>query len=98
MADYSAQAVINTILGQTFPSDSIVGEEDAADLRDASKPAVKLLRDRIHELANEALNPPPRPWEKADWGIGKSKTVDELLDSIDRGTSAGGRTGSKFAP
>ncbi|KAH9979513.1 hypothetical protein BGW80DRAFT_1435017 [Lactifluus volemus] len=34
VADYSAQAVINTILSCAFPFDPIVGEEDSADLRD----------------------------------------------------------------
>ncbi|KAI9461539.1 3',5'-bisphosphate nucleotidase [Russula earlei] len=33
VADYSAQAVINTILSNAFPNDPIVGEEDASDLR-----------------------------------------------------------------
>ena len=33
MGDFSAQAVVNTILGHAFPDDRIVGEEDAADMR-----------------------------------------------------------------
>ena len=44
MGDYSAQAVVNTILNRTFPDDPIVGEEDAAELRVESG---KTLRDRI---------------------------------------------------
>ncbi|GES81912.1 3(2),5-bisphosphate nucleotidase HAL2 [Rhizophagus clarus] len=37
IADYSAQAVVNTILYNSFPNDPIVGEEDSGDLRDEEK-------------------------------------------------------------
>jgi 3'(2'), 5'-bisphosphate nucleotidase len=95
VGDYSAQAVINTILGCAFPEDPIVGEEDTAGLREASS---KSLRDRIVELANEALTADLGLGDNAAWGIGpgQSRTADELLDAIDRGNHTGGRTGRAF--
>ncbi|OBZ73069.1 3'(2'),5'-bisphosphate nucleotidase [Grifola frondosa] len=92
VGDYSAQAVINTVLGRTFPSDPIVGEEDATDLR---TPSGTVLRNRIVELANETLTAELQPGEKEEWGLGPnhSRTADELLDAIDRGNYNGGRTG-----
>ncbi|KAL7277975.1 hypothetical protein ACG7TL_007928 [Trametes sanguinea] len=92
VGDYSAQAVVNTILGRTFPQDPIVGEEDAADLRQESG---KALKDRIIQLANETLTAPLVPGEKEEWGLGPSQqqTEEQLLDAIDRGNYEGGRTG-----
>ncbi|KAI0357248.1 3',5'-bisphosphate nucleotidase [Trametes cingulata] len=92
VGDYSAQAVINTILGRTFPQDPIVGEEDADDLRQESG---KALKERIVQLANETLTAPLVEGEKEEWGLGPSqgRTADELLDAIDRGNYDGGRTG-----
>lgn len=62
MADYSAQAVINTILSQAFPEDPIVGEEDATDLRKPNNDeASQALRARVVQLADDILAQPPRP-------------------------------------
>ena len=84
--------MINTILSRTFPDDPIVGEEDAADLRSES---ASPLRNRIVELANEALTADFRQGEQPNWGLGpgSSQSVEELLSTIDRGTYAGGRSG-----
>ncbi|TBU39313.1 3(2),5-bisphosphate nucleotidase HAL2 [Dichomitus squalens] len=92
VGDFAAQAVINTILDRTFPDDPIVGEEDATDLRIESGRA---LRDRIVELANDTLSADLQPGEKEEWGLGPNhgRTVDQLLDAIDRGNYDGGRTG-----
>ena len=60
VADYSAQAVVNTILSQAFPEDPIVGEEDASDLR-APTEASQALRARVVELADDILAQPPTP-------------------------------------
>lgn len=59
MADFSAQAVINTILSQAFPEDPIVGEEDASDLRAPTTEAGHALRARVVELADDILAQPP---------------------------------------
>lgn len=61
MADYSAQAVINTILSQAFPDDPIVGEEDATDLRKPNNEASQALCARVVQLADDILAQPPRP-------------------------------------
>lgn len=96
VADYSAQAVISSMLGNAFPGDPIVGEEDSADLRLESG---KELRDRIVALSNEALTADLGLGENAEWGIGPGslRTAEEIMDAIDRGNFAGGKTGSEFA-
>lgn len=98
VGDFSAQAVINTILSHAFPADPIVGEEDTHGLREADEDATtagsgKIMRDRIESLANEALVKPLYPWEQSEWGVGVRRPITELLDAIDRGNYSGGRTG-----
>jgi 3'(2'), 5'-bisphosphate nucleotidase len=96
VGDYAAQAVINVILGRAFPDDPIVAEEDAAEIRDESSTP---LRDRIVELANEALTADLRSGDNAAWGIGpgQTRTTSELLDAIDRGNHDGVRAGREFS-
>ena len=105
MGDYSAQAVINTILSQAFPEDPIVGEEDATDLR-APNEASKALCARVVELADDILAQAPHPslsssspdssadiggeGERAEWGLGRRWGADALLKAIDRGSHGGG--------
>lgn len=93
VGDYAAQAVISSMLHRAFPKDPIVGEEDAAELREDSGAT---LRDRIVSLANEALTGELGIGENAEWGVGpgQEKSTEELLDAIDRGNHEGGRTGS----
>lgn len=94
VADFAAQAVINTVLSQAFPDDPIVGEEDAADLR-AGAPESNVLRARVVELADDVLAQPPsvHAGERAEWGLGRRWGADALLGAIDRGCHVGGRTG-----
>ncbi len=94
VGDFSAQAVVNTILKRAFPDDPIVGEEDSADLRVESAATMK---DRVIELANQALTADLVPGDNADWGIGPGSALsaDELLDAIDRGNFEGGSSGRK---
>lgn len=84
--------MINTILLHAFPDDHIVGEEDAADLRQDSGVT---LRNRIVELANETLTGPLQTGEVDSWGLGPShaQTPEQIMDIIDRGNYNGGRTG-----
>ncbi|KAG9005688.1 hypothetical protein FRB93_009614 [Tulasnella sp. JGI-2019a] len=97
IGDFSAQAVINSILHSAFPNDPIVGEEDASDLRHETEG--RLLRERVTELANSALSRPlggeAGVAEKTEWGIGEGvgRSTDELLNAIDKGTYGGSRTG-----
>ncbi|PWZ00599.1 putative MET22-protein ser/thr phosphatase [Testicularia cyperi] len=106
VGDYSAQAVVNTILGSHFPQDPIVGEEDAKDLR---QPASEALRKQIFDLANEALKNPadecPAVADAAEkqgaadanaWS-NKELSEEDLLASIDRGNAEGGSQGRCWA-
>lgn len=52
IADYAAQAVINTVLHESFPSDIIVGEEDADEL--SQQPA---LLASVLSLVRSELGP-----------------------------------------
>lgn len=96
MGDFSAQAVVNTILGNAFPDDPIVGEEDSADIRGE---AATTMRNRVVELANESLLAQLMEGDNAAWGIGpgRPRTTDELLNAIDRGNYNGGRTGRAYS-
>jgi hypothetical protein len=81
VADYSAQAVINTILSQAFPEDPIVGEEDATDLRkpdneDDDEPGQALLRARVVQLADDILAQPPRPPSSSSSSLSSSSSPD----------------------
>ena len=82
------------MLHRAFPNDPIIGEEDAAELRAESG---KELRDRIVQLAKEALNSDLELGDVQDWGIGprEEHSTESLLDAIDKGNHAGGRNGSK---
>ncbi|KAF7307488.1 3'(2'),5'-bisphosphate nucleotidase [Mycena indigotica] len=92
VGDYAAQALISSMLARAFPDDPIVGEEDSKDLRVEEGRA---LRERIVELANEAINAPLIDGDDVAWGIGpgQTKKTDEILDAIDRGSHEGGRNG-----
>ena len=66
VADYAAQAVINTVLSHAFPDDPIIGEEDASDLRASSSSSSSTtggdaLCARVVELADDILAQPPLP-------------------------------------
>ena len=73
MGDFSAQAVVNTILSRAFPGDPIVGEEDAKDLRGDS-PEATTLRNRIVDLAVENLAGELGLGEMEEWGLGSKHT------------------------
>ena len=106
VADFSAQAVVNTILMREFPNDPIVGEEDSKDLR---APEGATLREKVIELANSVL-PTPRTAEEVRRRPAASETrikhdswlslgsaafawVGQLLAAIDYGNYAGGAKG-----
>ncbi|ORX73925.1 3',5'-bisphosphate nucleotidase [Linderina pennispora] len=55
VADFSAQAVVNSILERHFPADPIVGEEDSKDLQGD---AGRVLREKVVELTNTATEAP----------------------------------------
>ncbi|KAJ1921553.1 3'(2'),5'-bisphosphate nucleotidase [Mycoemilia scoparia] len=53
-ADFSAQAIVNSILEKHFPNDPIVGEEDSKDLQGESG---EKLRSKVVELTNLVISP-----------------------------------------
>ncbi|KAI9477286.1 3'(2'),5'-bisphosphate nucleotidase [Coemansia sp. RSA 990] len=55
VADFSAQAVVNSILEKHFPDDPIVGEEDSKDLQGEDG---RVLRERVVELVNTTVDKP----------------------------------------
>lgn len=83
MADFSAQAVVNSVLMKAFPSDPIVGEEDAKDLR---VPEGAALKEKVVQLTNSVL-------QQEDAQL----TEAQVLDAIDYGVYAGGPTGRHWA-
>ena len=97
MGDFSAQAVVNTILTRAFPGDPIVGEEDTKGLRGDS-PEATMIRNRVVDLAVETLAGELGLGEMGEWGLGPghTHTPDQLLDVIDRGTYSGGPVGRGF--
>ncbi|KAF9530735.1 3,5-bisphosphate nucleotidase HAL2 [Crepidotus variabilis] len=95
IADFAAQAVISTILHNAFPTDLIVGEEDASELRSPNNAEEREMRERIISLANEALTSELMLGDNPTWGIGPgtAKSDSEILDAIDRGNYQGGSQG-----
>ena len=102
VGDYSAQAVVNTVIASHFPNDGIVGEEDSKDLRQEGAAS---LRSQIFALANEALSIPasecpavadPAKAASNAWGS-QELSEEQLLSAIDRGNSEGGPSGRCWA-
>lgn len=73
-----------------------MGEEDADAFRGAKDADSIAMRERIESLANESLTSPLLSWEKAEWGLGERRSTEQLLDTIDKGNSSGGRSGRGF--
>lgn len=89
IGDFGAQALIIAALRHHFPSDEIVAEEEAAQLR-ADAP----LRDQIWELVRTTR------LDDADAEAflgGAIPDADAMLDIIDRGSSQGGARGRIWA-
>lgn len=86
IADFGAQAVINSAIHTAFPQDPIVGEEDSHDVR--SQPA---LAANIAELAHEFAPDDPR------FDPRSPNVVDALCEAIDLGNYPGSATGRQWA-
>ncbi|KAG2201326.1 hypothetical protein INT47_001414 [Mucor saturninus] len=82
VADFSAQAIVNTCLKEHFPADPIVGEEDSKDLQGD---AGKILREKVVSLTNGVLSESEKLSEQ------------QILDAIDRGNYGGGAHGRHWA-
>ncbi|KIW04208.1 3'(2'),5'-bisphosphate nucleotidase [Verruconis gallopava] len=89
VGDFGAQALIIAALKHNFPSDEIVAEEEASDLRENSA-----LRDQIWEYVKATKLDDA----EAEKSLGGSiENVDKMLDIIDQGNSPGGRKGRIWA-
>ncbi|KAI8097700.1 3',5'-bisphosphate nucleotidase [Halteromyces radiatus] len=82
VADFSAQAIVNTYLQKAFPQDPIIGEEDSKDLRGEEG---RILREKVHALTNGVLQD------------NEKLSEDQILQAIDRGNYAGGPQGRHWA-
>jgi len=89
IGDFGAQALIISALQHNFPDDEIVAEEEAKDLREN-----KEVRDTVWQLVQEAkLND-----SSAENVLGGPiKSVESMLDLIDKGDSKGGSKGRIWA-
>ena len=89
IGDFGAQALIIHAIRRNFPTDEIVGEEEASSLREN-----KDLLNQIWELVNTTKLDDEASEEQLG---GSMKTEWEMLQAIDAGQSAGGRHGRIWA-
>ncbi|KIW49116.1 3'(2'),5'-bisphosphate nucleotidase [Exophiala xenobiotica] len=89
IGDFGAQALIIAAIKHNFPSDEVVGEEEASSLREE-----KELSSKIWNLVKDVKLSDPE--SDALLG-GPIKSEDEMLDAIDMGNSAGGNKGRIWA-
>lgn len=89
IGDFGAQALIIAAIKHNFPSDEVVGEEEASSLREQ-----KDLSSRIWDLVKDA-----RLTDRESDALlgGPISSEDKMLDAIDLGNSAGGNKGRIWA-
>ena len=93
VADYGAQAVINSAIRQAFPNDNIVGEESSDEVKTHPELATQLVR-----LASQFAPEDPRfatTAEQADQSL--EKAIANLCEAIDFGKYEGGSKGRQWA-
>jgi len=89
IGDFGAQALIIAAIKHAFPSDAVVGEEDANTLREDSN-----LRSQVWELVKDTKLEDL----SADSTLGGPlKSEEAMLDAIDAGNSSGGDKGRIWA-
>ena len=82
VADFASQALVAYLLFRAFPSDPLVGEEDATALR---TPEARRTLERVAYFASEIM-PEPDPEKICDWidrGSGEPADRFWTLDPID---------------
>ncbi|KAI4129927.1 MAG: hypothetical protein LQ338_002012 [Usnochroma carphineum] len=89
IGDFGAQALIISALRHNFPSDEIVGEEEASSLRENPS-----LAEQIFALVKESQLNDAEAEEQLG---GPVKSVEDMLEAIDAGKSAGGDKGRIWA-
>ncbi|KAM9900116.1 hypothetical protein OXX69_009219 [Metschnikowia pulcherrima] len=92
IGDYAAQAIINHAIKLNFPSDNIVGEEEADSLRENTEEA-KSLSSKILDIIEDAQ----KASSSADSTLGSLSELSEIYDSIDLGNYEGGSKGRFWA-
>ncbi|KAF8466606.1 hypothetical protein BDZ91DRAFT_724650 [Kalaharituber pfeilii] len=88
LADLGGQALVIATIQHAFPGDAIVGEEDSQVLRDQ-----KENRDFLWGYIKEVLDEGKISEEE----LGTIKDEEEMMNLIDKGNHAGGRTGRFWA-
>ena len=89
IGDFGAQALIISSIKHAFPSDEVVGEEDADDLRKNEGE-----RQLVWDLVQAAKLDDSAAEDKIG---GPVKDVDAMLTALDSGRGAGGRKGRIWA-
>ncbi|KAK3175357.1 hypothetical protein OEA41_002604 [Lepraria neglecta] len=89
IGDFGAQALIIHAIRRSFPTDEIVGEEEASSLREN-----KALADQIWRLVNSTKLEDEAAEEQVG---GPIKSQREMLQAIDEGQSPGGSRGRIWA-
>jgi 3'(2'), 5'-bisphosphate nucleotidase len=85
LADFAAQALIISAIHAVFPSDSFLGEESAAALRENDE-----LRSRVWDLVQSA---PTVELQASDSQLARPDSADAMLAAIDRGATDQTATG-----
>jgi 3'(2'), 5'-bisphosphate nucleotidase len=89
IGDFGAQALIIQAIKKNFPTDAIVGEEEASSLRekkDLSSQIWQLVKEvKLDDVSSDSLLGGPLSSER------------DMLDAIDQGCSAGGSKGRIWA-
>lgn len=82
VADFASQALVGRVLTETFPEDTLVGEEDSSTLRQPSGQAtLKQVTHFVSKVSPGAT--PERVCEWIDRGSGEPSTRFWTLDPID---------------
>lgn len=89
IGDFAAQALIIHAILKNFPRDGIVGEEEASTLRENQS-----LTSQVWKLVREARLEDQGAEEELG---GPVESLDQMLQAIDEGNSAGGPTGRIWA-
>lgn len=89
IGDFASQALIIHAIRKNFPTDEIVGEEEASTLREN-----QALTSQIWELVRQARLEDPGAEEELG---GPVENVEQMLQAIDQGNSVGGAKGRIWA-
>ena len=93
IGDYGAQALIIQAIRHNFPKDEIIGEEEASMLRDN-----QILADQVWSIVKQTKLGADGEESAAEQELGgRLETLEQMLEAIDAGNSAGGPRGRYWA-